>query len=98
MKAADRRQVNVLQELFNRGANINLTDQQGQTALIRAVMTKDMTTVVTLVTQGIAVNTEDIHGMNAYAIAQQLGNLAIANFLQNFINAPYAFAPTQPHF
>ena len=61
---------NVVSYLISRGANLDLQDRQGETALMWAITTRDTNTVRLLLESGASVEITNISGINAQRYAE----------------------------
>jgi len=65
------RSVDIVRVLLKYGADPNLQDQNGETALIKAVQSRDLALVSLLLEHGAAINTLDRYGRTALSYAEE---------------------------
>lgn len=75
--------IQTVESLLSRGANINARDTEGQTPLIHAICKEKTSLVKLLLNRGADVEIEDEDGWTAIKYAEQLGNTQILSLLQN---------------
>jgi ankyrin repeat protein len=68
--------------LIGSGADVNLTNNEGDTPLIAAVHANDIPMVEMLLDKGADMSVKNIYGTDALAIARHMGRLAICDMLE----------------
>jgi len=82
MRAVDRRRVDFVQLLLDRpGADLDLRQEDGATALHIAAASGDLEIVRLLISHGADRSAEDRNGSTAMDIATAAGHTAIADYL-----------------
>ena len=70
----DKAREAILEMLLKKGAEVNLQDMFGKTALMRAVLSDDVITVKTLLKNGAELNMQDKYGNIALSYAAKVGS------------------------
>ena len=81
MKACKEEKIDIVKRLIKAGANVNIKDNVGMTALGYACFVGNLEIVNTLIAAGADINTHNILGAPAMAIAMGKGNKNIVNVL-----------------
>ena len=73
-----------VEEAIRNGANVNAKDNDGNTALMRAVLWGATKTTEVLLKHGVHVNAKNNNGDTALMWATGFGNIEIANLLRSY--------------
>ena len=80
--AAEKGDALAVQELLDKGANVNLKDKNGLTVLMRASYRGDIAIVRILMDKGAYVHTKNSQGKTALIMAESRGQLEVARLLK----------------
>lgn len=81
MVACANGHIQIANILIENGADVNISDNTGETALMVASANDNLETIKLLIQHGADVNTKDIDGETALMVASQNGHIATINFL-----------------
>ena len=85
MIAVYHKRKDIVRCLLQAGANINMQNKEGKTALMIAIERKDPVIVQELIENGADVLIKDNKGIDAYNLAMIKGNLEMARMIQEAV-------------